>query len=323
MIPAPVLIPRSSMATKTRRHEGIFGPRDFRDHMRFRVFVCSWLSIVVGVWLVGGNVVSAQRANQPPRSPRTIAPVDLTGYWVAVITEDWRWRMLTPPKGDYASLPISAEGRRVADLWDLAKDEAGGHQCKPYGIGNIMRMPGRLRITWQDDQTLTLEFDAGTQTRLLHFTGTAPAGAEPTWQGYSSAQWEIAGQQLEIDRNGIPVAPGTIVPGGGGGGAGGRGGRDGAARGGSLKVTTTNFREGYLRKNGVPYSASASIGEYFDRVGPEPNGDVFLIVRTVVEDAKYLTLPFITSTHFKLEPNGASKWNPTPCRIDPPIGNGR
>ena len=302
--------------------------------MRFRVFVSSWLMGVVPVWLVTATPVAGQQrggrggqaaADQGPRNPRTIAPVDLTGYWVAVITEDWRWRMLTPPKGDYASLPISAEGRRVADLWDLAKDEAGGNQCKPYGIGNIMRMPGRLHITWQDDQTLKLEFDAGTQTRLLHFTGSAPAGTEPTWQGYSSAQWEIAGQQLELDRNGIPVAPGTVVPGGGGGGGGGRGagGRGGAARGGSLKITTTNFREGYLRKNGVPYSANASIGEYFDRVGPEPNGDVYLIVRTVVEDAKYLTQPFITSTHFKLEANGVSKWNPTPCKIDPPIGYGQ
>jgi hypothetical protein len=78
------------------------------------------------------------------------------------------------------------------------------------------------------------------------------------------------------------------------------------------------MREGYLRKNGVPYSANAVVTEYFDRVGPEPNGDVLLIVRTVVEDSKYLTQPFITSTHFKLEANGATKWNPTPCKVDPP-----
>jgi hypothetical protein len=287
--------------------------------MRFRGFVISGLIASAGILFVAGIDVTAQRG-QAPRSARASAPIDLTGYWVAVITEDWRWRMLTPPKGDYASLPISAEGRRVADLWDLAQDEASGNQCKAYGVGNIMRMPGRLHITWQDDQTLKLEFDAGTQTRLLHFTGSAPAGAAPTWQGYSSAQWEIAGQQ-QLDRNGIPVAPGTIVP-GAGAGVGNRGGGD-APRGGSLKVTTANFREGYLRKNGVPYSATASIGEYFDRVGPEPNGDMYLIVRTVVEDAKYLTQPFITSTHFKLEPNWASKWSPTPCRIDPPIGNGQ
>jgi len=256
-------------------------------------------------------------APAPPRTPRTIAPIDITGYWVALITEDWRWRMMTPPKGDYASVPINDEGRRVADAWNLAKDEAGGLACKPYGVGNIMRMPGRMHITWQDDVTLKVEFDAGTQTRLLHFSGKAPGAtdkAPKTWQGYSAADWEIAGQSVAVDRNGIPVAPPP-------GGRGGRGGGRGAAappRGGALHVVTTNFREGYLRKNGVPYSENASITEYFDKVGPEPNGDVILLVRTVVEDPKYLQVPFITSTHFKLEKDGA-KWNPSPCKIDPPV----
>ena len=258
----------------------------------------------------------AQAPPAPPRTPRTIAPVDITGYWVALITEDWRWRMLTPPKGDYASVPINDEGRRVADSWNLAKDEAGGLACRPYGVGNIMRMPGRMHITWQDDTTLKLEFDAGTQTRLLNFANKAPAAGakvQKTWQGYSAADWEIAGQSVAVDRNGIPVAP----PAGRGGRGGGRGGAA-PPRGGSLHVVTTNFREGYLRKNGVPYSENASITEYFDKVGPEPNGDVVLLVRTVVEDPKYLQVPFITSTHFKQEKDGA-KWNPSPCKIDPPV----
>ncbi len=239
------------------------------------------------------NVLAQQPpapAGQPaappvPLTPRTAAPIDITGYWVAVITEDWRWRMLTPAKGDYASVPINNEGRRVADGWDLTKDDAAGLSCKPYGIGNIMRMPGRLHITWQDDRTLKAEFDAGTQTRLLHF-GQKPAAPGPaSWQGYSQAEWQVAGQALDLDRNGIPQA--------GGGGRGGRGrGRGAPPVGGSLFVTTTNFREGYLRKNGVPYSANANITEYFDKVGPEPNGDVILLVRTVVEDPKYLQLPF-------------------------------
>jgi len=257
----------------------------------------------------------------PPRTPRTIAPIDLTGYWVALITEDWRWRMLTPPKGDYASVPINDEGRRVADSWNLAKDEGAGLACKPYGVGNIMRMPGRMHITWQDDTTLKLEFDAGTQTRLLNFANRAPAAGakvQKTWQGYSAADWEIAGQSVAVDRNGIPVPPPAGRGGrGGGGGGGGRGG-NAPPRGGALHVVTTNFREGYLRKNGVPYSETATITEYFDKVGPEPNGDVVLLVRTVVEDPKYLQVPFITSTHFKLEKDGA-KWNPSPCKIDPPV----
>jgi hypothetical protein len=181
-----------------------------------------------------------------------------------------------------------------------------------------MRMPGRLHITWQDEATLKLEFDAGTQTRLLHFGGKAPAGGEKTWQGYSVADWEVAGQLLNVDRNGIPNGPSPAGAGSAGGGRARGAGRGGVPRGGSLKVVTTNFRDGYLRKNGVPYSAGAGITEYFDRLGPEPNGDVILLVRTVVDDPKYLNQPFITSTHFKLEKDGA-KWSPTPCKIDPPL----
>ena len=26
-------------------------------------------------------------------TPRDLAPLDLTGYWVSVVTEDWRYRM--------------------------------------------------------------------------------------------------------------------------------------------------------------------------------------------------------------------------------------
>jgi hypothetical protein len=279
------------------------GPSNRRSNSA--IFAISALIVV--------STFSAAAQTPPVATPRASAPIDITGYWVAVITEDWRWRMLTPPKGDYASVPLNDEGRRVADSWNLAADEAAGLACKPYGVGNIMRMPGRMHITWQDDTTLKVEFDAGTQTRLLHFV---PAGAKPvkpgslTWQGSSVAEWQTAGQTSAVDRNAIPQF--------------GRNARAGgtAVRGGALFVTTSNFRDGYLRKNGVPYSAGATITEYFDKVGPEPNGDVILLVRTVVDDPKYLQTPFITSTHFKLEKDG-SKWNPSPCKIDPPVEPGK
>src|SRR5438093_3043070 len=123
----------------------------------------SSLLLIAFLLLQGGR---GQQA--PQRTPQEAAPIDLTGYWVSVVTEEWRWRMMTPPKGDYTSVPLNPEGRRLADMWDLAKDEAAGLACKAFGVGNIMRMPGRLHISWQDDMTLKLEFDAGTQTRLLH-----------------------------------------------------------------------------------------------------------------------------------------------------------
>ena len=63
------------------------------------------------------------------------------------MSEDWRWRMITPPKGDFSNIPINAEARCVGELWDPAKDEAGGEQCKAYAAPSIMCEPGRLRIS--------------------------------------------------------------------------------------------------------------------------------------------------------------------------------
>jgi len=256
--------------------------------------------------LVGVGGASAAQAPPgpppgPPRPARTVAPIDLAGNWVSIVTEDWRFRMVTPPKGDYASVPLNAEARKVADAWDPAKDEASGNQCKAYGAAAIMRVQTRLRISWQDDDMLKIDTDAGTQTRLLHFGQSQPPAAE-TWQGHSVASWEFAG--------------GRGAPGGGFGPPGaspdGRGAGDGPPQGGSLKVVTTRMKAGYLRKNGVPYSDSTTLTEYFDRF-TEPNGDDWFVVTTVVEDPKYLQMPFITSTHFKKDPD-PSKWNPTPCK---------
>jgi hypothetical protein len=241
-----------------------------------------------------------------PGTPRAMSPIDLTGNWVSIVTEDWRFRMVTPPPKDYASVPLNAAARAVADKWDPAADEAAGNACKSYGAGNIMRVPGRLHISWQDDTTLKIETDAGQQTRLLHFTGTP--GGDPSWQGYSQASWEVAGGN----------AFGGGGRGGAGGGGGGGGGRGGAAggpppppRGGSLKVVTTRLKEGYLRKNGVPYSEDARVTEYFD-LSPMPNNGQLIVVTTIVDDPRYLTQQFVVSSQFKKEADG-SKWDPTPC----------
>jgi hypothetical protein len=279
---------------------------------------------------------SAQRGGppQPPQPARALAPIDLSGYYVSVVTEDWRWRMVTPQKGDYLSVPISAEGRRVADTWDITKDDAAGNQCKAFGIGGLIRQPGRMHVTWQDDNTLKIDFDAGTQTRMLHFDKAAAATGQRTWQGFSSAQWEgpvargpVRGRgdnndarlisSEEARRRGTGTGFGNVP---GGGGQGLRGGPP--LKGPSLdsaiiKTTTTNFREGYLRKNGVPYSENAQITEYFQWLPPLPTGDVWLIVTTAVEDSKYLTQPFYTSTNFRREADG-SKWSPSACKTDPP-----
>ena len=221
---------------------------------------------------------------------RAAAPVDPTGYWVSIVTEDWRYRMVTPARGDHPSVPLNAAGNALANTWDPAKDEAAGEQCRPYGAAGLMRAPGRLHITWQDDTTLKIETEAGTQTRLLHFGPSLSPDAPPGWQGQSIAQWEFAGAA--------------------------RGGRGAAApagpRAGNLKVVTTKMRPGYLQKNGVPYSANAVLTEYFSRT-IEPSGDSWLILTSIVEDPQYLTGPFIRSTHFKRLPDNNAAWEPEPC----------
>jgi hypothetical protein len=288
------------------------------------------IAAILAAVLVGTSA-HAQRGGRgggppaPPRPAREVAPVDFTGTWVSVVTEDWRWRMVTPPKGDVASIPVNPEGRKAAAAWDVAADDSAGHQCKAFGVGGIMRQPGRIRISWQDDQTLKLEFDAGTQTRLLHFTPSTPPPAEKTWQGISIAQWQGPG----VGRGGPPVdarvtgggliAP--VVPGGGGQGLRGGPPPRGQARintGGHVRVVTTNFREGYLRKNGVPYSEQASITEYFHRLPTHPNGDNWLQVITIIEDPRYLTQPFYTSTNFRLEANDAN-FKPSACATAAPL----
>lgn len=218
---------------------------------------------------------------------RASAPTDVTGYWVSLITEDWRWRMVMPARGDYQSVPITPEAKRAADAWNPARDEAAGEQCRAYGAAGIMRLPTRLRISWADDNTLKVETDAGTQTRLLHF-GAWKGGGRPSWQGDSVAEWETSQSP--------PENQGAAGP---------------ATKSGSLKVVTTNMRPGYLRKNGIPYSANAKLTEYWDFHGGR-NGEQFLVVSTIVDDPQNLQVPWMTSPNFKREPDG-SKWDPSPC----------
>ena len=228
----------------------------------------------------------------PPQTPptaRQAAPVDLTGTWVSVVTEDWMWRMVTPKPGDYESVPLNAAGRKLADTWDPSKDGL----CQAYGAGGVMRMPGRLRISWQDDQTLRIETDAGQQTRLLRFGAPAPPSGPRTLQGHSVAEWLAGGT-------------GTLDP------FTGRDDGPGRQRWGSLRVRTTYVRPGWLRRNGVPYSQDAVITEHFTRFTHPQAGDWF-VVTTTVDDPAYLTQPFTTSSNFRKEPND-SMWSPVPCR---------
>ena len=262
------------------------------------------------------------RGGQTPVAPaKASAPIDLTGYWTAVITEDWHVRMPTARKGDFGSgppgalsqvgvgrlgeganpaqegnIPYNLKGAQAAMAWDAAKDAAEGNPCKAYGAPGIMRQPTHLHFTWQDDYTLKMEADFGNQTRLFHFTkgvqprgalkSEAPAGLEPSLQGYTTASWVIMG---------------------------GGGGQSNYERSGSLKAVTNHLKPGYYWKNGMPYTGNAVLNENFFLL-QLPDNSTWLTVTQLVEDPEYLNEPFVVNYHFKKLPDG-SKWNPNACPV--------
>jgi len=270
-----------------------------RTFTRFALFTAALLVAQAGLYAQGRGGRGGGAPPAGPQSAKTAAPIDLTGYWVSVITEDWRYRMVLPSKGDFQGVPMTPAARTIANAWDPDKEQASGDVCKAYGAPAVLRQPTRLHITWQDDNTLKMETDAGKQTRLFHFGDWKSPGGPPTLQGDSVAAWE---------------------GGGGRGGRGGRGGAPAAAPAGppppadaSLKVTTTNLKGGFLRKNGIPYSDKTTLTEYFDLMN-EPTGEPIVVVTIVTSDPMYLSRNFVISSQFKKEPGDTNaKWKPTEC----------
>ena len=240
-------------------------------------------------------ITTSVMAQQPAGSFQRLAPIDLTGTWVSVVTEDWHLRMFAPDKGDYEGLPVNDEAKKAMAAWEPGRD---ADACKAYGAPAIMRIPGRIKIEWQDANTLQIQTDAGRQTRLLHFDGVAPRGAANDWQGYSVASWAYGRGFNPL----VKPAEGANQE------------QQARNAGGTLKVVTTNLRAGYLRKNGAPYSDQATLTEYYELIA-DPQGTPWFVVTTVLHDPRYLLKDFITSTNFKKEPNDA-KWRPAPCSME-------
>jgi hypothetical protein len=252
------------------------------------ILLVTLLIATTATCLFGQGRGGGRGAAAPPKSPKEAAPIDLTGYWAAVVTTDWRWRMTVPPKGDYQGIPVNAEARKLADAWDPAKDEAAGEQCRSYGAPNIMKVPGRLHITWVDDRTLKMETDSGQQTRTFHFGAAQGQGAAERpgddWQGVSVADWDAVSFGNGLVSRDVPS--------------------------GAMKAVTTKFKAGYLQKNGVPYSANGVLTEYFDVI-KDSDGD-YLVDSITFEDPTYLTSKYETAVTFKKQA-GAAGWNPQPC----------
>ncbi|HEY4363074.1 MAG TPA: hypothetical protein VGN17_19045 [Bryobacteraceae bacterium] len=249
-------------------------------------------SALLPVALLAGICPLWAQAPGPPRggpaSAKRAASFDPTGYWVAQITEDWRYRISAAPKGDPGGIPVNAAGRRVAAGWDPDKDIASGDACKAYGVGGILRMPGRLHITWDGEDVLKMEADSGSQTRWFSFA--QPRGKAGDSQGVSMASWD----RLRPAISGFQLGGGASV-------------------GGSLKVVTTQAKPGYLARNGIPYGATATFTEFYD-LFQVPGGDTLLVASVEVTDPEFLTTPYWYSVHFMKQPD-ANGWTPGPCSV--------
>jgi len=234
---------------------------------------------------LGCGAAAAQRA---AASAQEMAPIDITGHWVSLITDDWVYRMLTPARGDYSFVPLNEAGRREADRWDPARDAAAGEHCKAYGAPAIMRLPSRVEISWENDDTLRLDVDTGMQTRLFHFTTDESVGPRSR-QGYSRATWEFSG---DVGRQLVFGTATTSL--------------DRVGVTGSLKVDTSNLLPGYLRRNGVPFSQDAFMTEYYSLIA-EADGNEYLVIQTFVDDPTYLREHFVRTMQFRRERNGARR----------------
>lgn len=253
-------------------------------------FAIAMVSVVCTLSATSYAAAPAGGTNTQPIAPRLTNAIDLTGVWVSVVNEDWNYRMVRPPKGDYRLMQMTPEGRRVADMWDPNSDGS----CLAYGAASLVRVPQRMRISWESDSVLKLETDAGQQVRRFVF-GAAEAPQGRSLQGFSRSRW--VPDSPVTDQGLRPAFPKPD------------------ARHSTLEVLTSNLSGGWLRRNGVPYSPDARVTEYYDRFAlPHGNGsDEWLLVTTIVDDPIYHVEPFVTSTNFKREPDG-SKWHPTACK---------
>ena len=89
-------------------------PPEEKISMRYRIAnIFGVLTVAMALPLV----LQAQGGGRggPPPSARAVAPIDLTGYWVSIVDEDWRFRMVTPTPGDYQGVPMTAASKKVAD----------------------------------------------------------------------------------------------------------------------------------------------------------------------------------------------------------------
>ena len=258
----------------------------------------SWrLAIAVVLSAARRAMPDAPRSRRAPRAARRrreAAPVDLTGYWVSPSWRTgagaWSRRSKAMPR----ACPSTPQARPSSTPGIPAKDEAAGDECKAYGAPGLMRVPGRLRIRWQDDDTL--------EDRSRRRRADALAALR---RGAARTASRRAGKATRGPVGASDGAPGT-------------GRRAGSAwrRGGPRRAERSRWRRrsccrATCGRMAFRTASETTCTEYFDRF-TEPDGTEWFTVTTIVTDPVYLGVPFVTTTDFRKERDGAS-WDPRPC----------
>ena len=193
----------------------------------------------------------------------TLAQVDPSGDWRALMHEDRNERIPGPELGEFFGIPINDAARWRAELWDASIQTLPEWQCRPHGADYITRGPSPPRI-WKEVDPVSRDITAyhaewlRSVDRPIYMDGRPHPSeyAAHTWAGYSTATWV----------------------------------------GDVLKITTTHLKEDYVRRNGLPRSDKATLTEFLIR-----NGDHLTWV-TIVHDPVYLAEPFIRTTDHLLQP---------------------
>jgi hypothetical protein len=215
------------------------------------------------------NPARAQAVLPGPRG------IDLSGEWTPLFHEDQPERIPGPDIGDYLGIPLNAAARLHADSWDASILTLPEHQCKPHPSDYSSRGPANLRI-WKeidrDTQQVVawhthISWQAPERTIYMDGRPHPPEYAAHTWQGFSTGKWE----------------------------------------GDMLTVTTTHLKRGWIRRNGIPRSDTASVTERFVR-----HGDVLTLI-TWINDPVYLEEPFIRTSNWTLDPH--QNIAPYPCQV--------
>src|SRR4051812_7560636 len=135
----------------------------------FGFILAIFLALPFGVFAQGGGGQGGGRGAAPGApvaapAAKAAAPVDLTGYWVSIVTEDWIERMSpdSPPSGTGGRGGLGGGGGRGGAAGAAQPAANASEPCRAYGAAGSLRVPGRLNITWADDNTLKLDMDAGT-----------------------------------------------------------------------------------------------------------------------------------------------------------------